>query len=134
MNMYIYHIHVPYSFHYQVYFLASRLREEVWVAVRGTEHKNKIQRHRNIKHYVTVHAKRWYKSANIFFEITLDFAFIDPSTSLQTCKVFAHNAILRIHVRYTFWPTPPRLFSHRMMSNVAIRRLTSKPMIVSASR
>ena len=31
--------------------------------------------------HVTVHAKRWYKSAKIFFEITLDFAFIDSSAS-----------------------------------------------------
>ena len=34
---------------------------------------------RNI--YVTVHAKRYHKSAKIFCQITPDFAFIDPFVS-----------------------------------------------------
>ena len=31
--------------------------------------------------YVTVHAKRYDKLAKIFFQIAVDFAFIDPSAS-----------------------------------------------------
>jgi hypothetical protein len=31
--------------------------------------------------YVTIHAKWWYKLAKIFFEIMLDFKFIDSSVS-----------------------------------------------------
>ena len=31
--------------------------------------------------YVTVHTKRWHKSAKILFSITLDFAFIGSSAS-----------------------------------------------------
>ena len=40
-----------------------------------------INRLPQLRLYVTIHAKRYHKSAKIFFQITLDFAFIGPSAS-----------------------------------------------------
>ena len=44
-------------------------------------HKHMVH---SIGFYVTVHAKRYHKSAKMFFQITVDFAFIGPpASSLQ---------------------------------------------------